>query len=81
MQEKLASDQYRFRAIDLDSDGNGILPMALMAEVHDRSDRKFIAVVLADALESSIVNATDSDWAPWTAVLASFGVLVLQLLD
>ena len=49
--------------------------MALMAEVHDRSDRKFIAVVLADALESSIVNATDSDWAPWTAVLASFGVL------
>ena len=79
--EKLAGDQYRLRAINVDSDGNGILPTDLMAKVHDRSDRKLIAVVLADALESSIVNATDSDWASWIALLASHGVSVLQLLE
>ena len=81
MREKLASTQCRFRPISLDPDGNGILPTNLMEEVHDRSDRKFIAVVFADALGSSIVNATNSDWASWIDVLANHGVSVLQLLE
>ena len=79
--EMLADDQVGFIGISLDSDGYGVLPGGLMTTIHDRKDRKFIAVVLADELRSSIVNATDSDWASWAATLATYGVVVLQLLD
>ncbi len=42
----------------------------------DPSDRKFVAVAIAHAEHPSILNAVDTDWWPYRAVLAGHGVCV-----
>ena len=81
VREKLATT-VRFLDIRLDpNDDAAVLPPDLAAVVHDRKDRKFVAVALADGGRSAIVNATDSDWKAWEPALSEWGVRVLQLLD
>jgi len=70
----------RFHRIELDDGGAARLPKPLQAEVKDRSDRKFVAVVLADEGESSLVNACDTDWYDCEAALMQAGVNVEQLI-
>ncbi|MCI5159386.1 MAG: hypothetical protein D3906_13330 [Candidatus Electrothrix sp. AUS1_2] len=45
----------------------------------DLSDRKFVAVARASAVNPSISNATDSDWEEHKAALADVHVTVIQL--
>lgn len=71
----------RFHRIELDEEGSARLPEPLRTEVKDRSDRKFVAVVLADAGQSSLVNACDTDWYECEAALMQAGVNVEQTID
>ncbi|MGW8527591.1 hypothetical protein [Nocardiopsis sp. NPDC055824] len=45
----------------------------------DPSDKKFVAVVLADKCESQVVNCSDSDWLHAFVELEGAGVRVFQL--
>jgi len=78
IREKIQS--ARWYAIELDRNGDASLPAELNAIVHDRSDRKFVAVALADDGQSSIVNACDTDWLGWEEGLQAAGIEVEQLL-
>ena len=71
----------RFHRIQLDEGGAAQLPEPLRTEVKDRSDRKFVAVALADAGASSLVNACDTDWYDCEAALMQAGINVEQLID
>lgn len=71
----------RFHPIELDETGSARLPEPLQTEVKDRSDRKFVAVALADAGESSLVNACDTDWYDCEATLMQAGINVEQIID
>ena len=79
MIEKLTT--ARFHNIGYDQDGLARLPAKLEAAVSDRSDRKFVAVALADQGRSTIVNATDTDWYDAEAALAPHGIHVEQIID
>jgi hypothetical protein len=71
----------RFHRIELDEGGAARLPEPLQTEVKDRSDRKFVAVALADAGESSLVNACDTDWYDCQDALMQAGINVEQIID
>ncbi|HXD86854.1 MAG TPA: hypothetical protein VN641_10180 [Urbifossiella sp.] len=74
----------RFVEIEFDQNDHGLLPAELEQVIHDLSDRKFVAVALADAgqgITSRIVNAADSDWCSWGPALARAGVAVEHLID
>ncbi|SEL03049.1 hypothetical protein SAMN05444354_103354 [Stigmatella aurantiaca] len=77
--EKLQS--ARFHRIELDEEGAAQLPEPLRSEVKDRSDRKFVAVVLADGGQSSLVNACDTDWYDCENALKQAGIKVDQLIS
>lgn len=70
----------QFFQITVDPNGHAILPDALAALIHDKDDRKFVAVALSDPTRPAIVNACDDDWATWESGLATHGVSVLQLV-
>lgn len=42
----------------------------------DHSDRKFVAVALADADHPPILNAVDTDWRDYLSVLEKYGVRI-----
>jgi hypothetical protein len=82
--EKLQSSLVRIVDVAYDTNGHGCLPPKLEMVVHDRSDRKFVAVALKDRSqggESTIVNAVDSDWCDWEEKLKPFGIEVRHLID
>ena len=56
-----------------------VLPAALERLVHDRNDRKFVAVSLSFSLPPPVVNATDRDWVGWEDGLRDQGIEVIQL--
>ncbi|MFV8753600.1 hypothetical protein ACNOYE_23855 [Nannocystaceae bacterium ST9] len=78
--EKLQS--ARLHVIEYDADGHGVVPAAFAAL--DRSDRKFLAVALADldaGDSSEIVNATDTlDWNAIAAACEAHGITIRHLL-
>lgn len=78
LRDKLGS--AKFFSITTDENGHALLPAALSVVIHDKEDRKFVAVALADPMQPSIVNACDTDWAGWVPALTVHGVTVLQLL-
>jgi hypothetical protein len=74
----------RFVGISYDEHGDGCLPAELEKVVHDRSDRKFVAVAVNDLAQggkSTIVNAVDSDWFDWEDALKPHGITVRHLID
>ncbi len=79
MREKLQT--ARFHSVTYDDNGHALLPAPLEAAVPDHEDRKFVAVALADAGRSTIVNATDGDWLKAETALAAKGIQIEQLLD
>ncbi len=84
LREKLERSLARFVAIAYDEHGHGCLPPALEKVVHDRSDRKFVAVALVDVSngeDSTIINAVDTDWCDWEKALKRHGVAVRHLID
>jgi hypothetical protein len=81
---RVAADKLqtaRWLSIDFDGDGHAVLPKALALAIRDRSDRKFVAVALADEGKSSIVNASDTDWYGAEEALKEHGVMLQQLID
>lgn len=54
-------------------------PSDLRLQLFDPSDRKFVAVARAHPLHPPILNAVDSDWWEYEAVLAEHGITVQQL--
>jgi hypothetical protein len=82
--EKLQSVSVRTVDILYDKHGHGCLPKELEKVVHDRADRKLVAVAMAYMAtegECNIVNACDSDWYDWEEALEQAGVVVEQLID
>lgn len=61
------------------ADGVACLPNDLERLVHDRDDRKFVAVALSFSSPPPVVNATDSDWVDWERGLRDHGIEVIQL--
>jgi len=45
----------------------------------DRSDRKFVAVVLSSPVATKVANAVDSDWAEHAEAIRDAGVVVEEL--
>lgn len=70
---------FRSVAIDFTEDGYADLPDTFSD--FDPSDRKFIAVALADPGAIAIANAADSDWLSVEARLASAGVTVIHIIE
>lgn len=69
--------------LEMDADGNALLPSALAATVADLADRKMVAALLAaDGAEgrAKAVNACDTDWLDWTEALDAAGLQVEHLL-
>jgi len=74
----------RFVDISFDENDHACLPADLEKVVHDRADRKLVAVALTDAsqgCQNNIVNACDCDWYDWEVALNQAGVVVLQLIE
>lgn len=73
--------QPRDRIIDVvikfDDDGFAILPAHL--QIHDREDRKFVAVALERTPRPPIINATDDDWLKDQTMLREGGILIEEL--
>jgi hypothetical protein len=69
----------RFVDISFDADGAATVPEIFSA--FDRSDRKLLAVVLADRGRTTLVNATDTDWLEIEAALRAEGVTVDHLIE
>lgn len=76
--EKMRTAWMRQVEISYEGDGTAIVPEEFSAL--DRSDRKFLAVALADAGSSTIINATDPDWFAIEGPCERRGVVVEQLL-
>ena len=74
----LLAKQNRFdwTRIEIDSEGNAIVP--LECAIHDRSDRKFVAVSLAHEARPPIHNASDEDWLEDETILANCGIQVIH---
>ncbi len=66
------------RKIDV-SEGMAVLPNELERLVHDRNDRKFVAVSLSFSSLPPVVNAADRDWVGWEDGLRDHGIEVIQL--
>ena len=82
--EKLQSASVRFVDVAYDEHGHGCLPPELENVIHDRSDRKFVAVAHIDRCQggqSTIVNAVDTDWYDWEEALKGHGIVVIHLID
>jgi len=82
--EKLARSAFDTVDISYDKDGSGCLPKVLESVVHDRDDRKLVAVAIgykAKGGQCSIVTASDTDWYDWEESLGMAGVTVQQLID
>jgi hypothetical protein len=75
--EKMAT--ARFVRIERDGDGSAKVPGEF--DRFDRSDRKFLAVALADPEGSAIVNASDTDWLEIERELHGEGVEVIHLIE
>jgi hypothetical protein len=75
--EKMAT--ARFVPIELDDDGSAKVPEEFRG--FDRSDRKFLAVALADTHRSAIVNASDTDWLQIEREIHDEGVEVIHLIE
>jgi hypothetical protein len=77
VRDKMAS--ARFVGIEFEADGSALVPAAFSG--FDRSDRKFLATLLADVGRSTLVNATDTDWLAIEEPLEMAGVQVEHLLE
>jgi len=75
--EKMAS--ARFVEVSYDSTGAAIVPAEFGD--FDRSDRKLLASLLADGGQSSLVNATDTDWLEIEDRLLARGLRLELLLE
>lgn len=77
---RLQADTRRVQKVDIHPDGAGSydeVPAKLRS--FDKSDQKFIATVIADDRNSTVVNCVDSDWSASFATLHSCGISVTEL--
>lgn len=75
--EKMASARF----IDVDYDANHVAVVPAEYDCFDPSDRKFLAVLLADEGRCSLVNATDTDWLDIEDEIVREGREVVHLLE
>ncbi len=61
------------------ANGHAVVPPAFAA--FDPSDRKFLAAHLCDVANSTLVNATDTDWLEIEPELSEAGACVEHLLE
>jgi len=65
-------------------EGYGVLPVALVAVVHDIDDRKIVAAALAAMAshgECPIAFAGDTDWHGWEIALTAHGVRLTPIIE
>jgi hypothetical protein len=79
LQAAFRGSLFEWVPIELDGNGYATLPAELEAVVHDRSDRKFVAVSLAKEPHPPIINCADTDWLDWESCLREKGVEVRYL--
>ncbi|MDW7711188.1 MAG: hypothetical protein SCH98_12010 [Deferrisomatales bacterium] len=68
----------RFVEVAYDENGAAVVPVEFAA--FDPSDRKFLAVLLTDG-ESTLVNATDTDWLEIEEALMDVGHKVEHVIE
>lgn len=76
-------NQVVWVGLDMDADGNAVLPDPLAAAVTDLADRKMVAAVLAAMQQGErcqLTNACDTDWLDCATALRQAGVQVEHLL-
>lgn len=78
VKEKMAT-AARFVPVDYDGDGNGVVPAPFAS--FDPSDRKLLAALLFDTAQTSLVNATDTDWLEIEDELHAAGATVEHILE
>ncbi len=77
---RMQGDRRHVQFVDIHPDSDGSyreVPEVLHR--FDPSDRKFVAVVVADSRQSEVINAVDSDWGEAAEELNAAGVRVCQL--
>lgn len=80
---KMQTCQY----VELTADENGdamIDDKSLQQHIHDAADRKWVAASLKaseEGFDNEIVNACDTDWLEWEAVLKASGIQVHQIIE
>lgn len=75
--ESLPFERLVYVDIELDADGNAIVPLEVLIE--DESDRKFIAVAIALEPYAPIYNATETDWSEEEQRISRYGLVVHEL--
>ncbi len=89
LREKMGRGEMDYVALDWEEEPGypdlvAVLQENLKIAVHDLSDRKMVAACISANEEhgpSSIINACDTDWIDWEAVLQQEGVIVEQLIE
>lgn len=81
---KMDRNEVAWVSIDVDADGNAVLPENLVHAVTDLADRKMVAAVLAAQAAGHtcrLVNACDTDWLDCEAALTAAGIETEHLLE
>jgi hypothetical protein len=73
--------QTAFRQVDIHYLADCMAEVPAEFDALDRSDRKFLAVALADEGHSTVVNATDTDWFAIEEECDAHAVVVEQLIE
>jgi hypothetical protein len=81
---KLDRNEVAWIALEVDADGNALLPASLSSTVHDLADRKMVAAALAAKAAGhacKVVNACDTDWLDWEEALGAAHIETEHLLE
>lgn len=81
---KFDTSAVDFVAVDYDTNGDGVLSVALTEVVHDGADRKMVAAAVrshVDFGEGCVAFAGDTDWHDWEEALANNGVLLEPIIE
>lgn len=81
---KLDRNEIVWVGIKLDDDGHGVVPRKMARVVTDLADRKIVASALAakaDRHSCKLVNACDTDWLDYAAILDEFGIEAEHIIE
>ena len=80
---KIDNNHVVWVGLELDDDGNAILPITLTPAITDLADRKMVAAVLAgkyQVQECCLTNACDTDWLDCSDTLKAHQITVENII-
>lgn len=84
MMAKRDRNEVVWAGLEMDADGNAVLPPTLACAVTDLADRKMVAAILAAKADGHIcklVNACDTDWLDCEEAMVAAGIETEHLLE